>query len=174
MNTDDLSRTAKEAVYLWAQCRYADAEPLFRRVLPHLDRSHYRASDFLSYFGFTLERLGKLEEAKSILQESLRSALLSDQPDSVTVSMARFALGEFLFRRHRYDESLDAIEPSLTENSDGRWLTLYLSARIYYREKRATKFRAAAESVYLAAPKGKFRSVRDVMARVAADDSHDC
>jgi tetratricopeptide (TPR) repeat protein len=146
-----------------------EAEPFFAKVFPFVD-GHWNAPHFLSCFAHTLEMNGKPDEAREMHLRSIEAALESDRPDAAEISIARLGLGEFLFRRKHYSDALAAIQPSIEQPSAGRWMLLYLAAKIYYRQRRFAEFRAAAESMFLAAPRGKASSVNEIMARIVAND----
>ena len=167
----DLNSTAREAMKYWNDGDYAQAEPLFRQVVPHLDSSHYNAAHLLSCFATTLDALDQGAEAEITFRTAIRSAITCDGEKSASRTAAVLGLAEFLFRSGRYDEALEAITQCIRDASIGHWVLLYLATRIHYRQCRSDECREAAKAAYLAAPHGKFSSVESLLAQVAANDS---
>jgi tetratricopeptide (TPR) repeat protein len=169
LTDSELAEHWARAFAAWEEERYSEAEPFFRGVLPYVN-GHWNAPHFFGCFAHTLEMNGKLDESYQMRLRSLEAALTSEVDDFADINVARLGIGEFLFRRQRYAEALEAIQPSLDQLSKSRWMLLYLAARIHYRQRSFADFRSAAEAMFLAIPKGKFASVDAIMARVAADD----
>jgi tetratricopeptide (TPR) repeat protein len=133
-SASDLEESWTRAFAAWKDERYSEAEPFFAKVLPFID-GHWNAPHFLSCFAHTLEMNGKLDEAYQLRLRVVEAALKSDDPDSSEINVARRGLREFLFRCKRYSDALAAIQPSIDQPSESRWLLLQLAAQIYYRQR---------------------------------------
>ena len=166
MDKEDLNKAAKAAIEHWSNEEFKQAEPLFRQTLPYVDDNHWGSVDYLSYFACNQNSLGKFDEATTLFERSLQSALATDSEDSITVTLARLCLADHLHRQGSVERALDTIRPSLAIDCKGKDSLILLFARLQLEKGNADAAEAAAREFLELKPDGKFKTLDEVLDRV--------
>ena len=172
MDEDALSDLIRSATDLWKIDNHAEAEPLFRQAYPHLDLSYWNTTNVLNLYALSLAQLGRAEESIEIFKKALDSAAKTDSEDSVTVTYARFCLGDHLVKHGRPNEAMAAILPSLKIECESKWLLTYLAAKIHFRASDVAAFERSAAELMQIAPQGRFTSIERIKELIESEGSY--
>ena len=166
VDKEALNKMANEAIELWSNKKFDQAEPLFRQTLPYVDDNHWSSTDYLGYFASNQSALGKIDEATVLLKRSLQSALATDSEESITVTVARLCLADHLLLQGEIDSALTTIQPSLDIDCEGKRPLVLLFARIQFEKGNSDAVELAAREVLQLKPDGKFKTLEDVLERI--------
>lgn len=108
--------------------RYHEAEACYLEALQLVEHKNWDVVDYHDEFAQVLSQLGKQNEAKVQLEQSLKTAIqLSEKITDYEITHARHLLAEHLNQHGYYQEALDTVKPFLGKGCDSDWM-LYLSA----------------------------------------------
>ena len=108
--------------------RYAEAEACYLEAFVLVEHKNWDVVDYHDEFAQVLSHLGKQDEARKQLEQSLKTVIqISNKITDYEVTHARHLLAEHLNRNGFYQQALDTVKPFLGKGCDSDWM-LYLSA----------------------------------------------
>jgi len=162
MNEKKALVLAKEGFELYKQEKYFEAEEIYSQAMKHINPDHLSTTDIHAQYALVLHALNKKEEALEQYKLALNSALKSDEPNSVTVTYARFCLADYYRILGNLKEGLKIIKPSLETECESKWLACFLAAQIHYKLGNEEASNEFASQVMFLAPKGKYKSLKEL------------